>query len=126
MTRKRKCESCGRAYEARSSRSRFCGGTCQKRGIRANPQVAPAPAGDDGLVGAVRLELEEAGRLESVAGQAALLLAGKMCGGGDTGSGLAALERELRATMVEALQGGVAVGDPLDELKARRDAKRVG
>jgi hypothetical protein len=36
------------------------------------------------------------------------------------------LSRELRATMAEALQNTVAAGDPLDELKARRDAKRAG
>jgi hypothetical protein len=42
----------------------------------------------------------------------------------DTGSGTAALSKELRAVMVAAVQGAPAAADPVDELRARRDRKR--
>ena len=56
-------------------------------------------------------------------GQVALLLAERMCEF-DTGSGTAALSKELRAVMVAAVQGAPAAADPVDELRARRDRKR--
>jgi len=127
VVRTRKCESCGRSYQAKNSRSRFCGQTCYRRHSRANPKPKPVAAArvEAALVDAVRVELEAAGRLDSVAGQSALRLAEKMCGSADTGSGLAALSRELRGTMAEALQGANVADDLVDELKRRRDAKRA-
>jgi hypothetical protein len=77
------------------------------------------------LVVATKVELEAAGRLDSVLGQQALRLAQQMSGF-ETGGGMAALSRELRATMAEATRGAAVAADPLDELKARRDAKRAG
>lgn len=72
---------------------------------------------------ATRAELEAAGRLDSMLGQVALLLAERMCEF-DTGSGTAALSKELRAVMATAVQGAPAAADPVDELRARRDRKR--
>jgi hypothetical protein len=42
----------------------------------------------------------------------------------DTGGGLAALSKELRAVMAAALLNAAVAANPLDELRARRDAKR--
>jgi len=56
-------------------------------------------------------------------GQMALLFAERMCEF-DTGSGTAALSKELRAVMAAAVQGAPAAADPVDELRARRDRKR--
>jgi hypothetical protein len=43
----------------------------------------------------------------------------------DTGSAVAAVSRELRATMTAALADVPVANDPLDELRARRDRKRM-
>jgi uncharacterized protein YoaH (UPF0181 family) len=52
-------------------------------------------------------------------------LAELMTGGYDTGSAVAAMSRELRAVMAEALKGAAQAVDPMDELAARR-ARRIG
>ena len=86
----------------------------------------PEVVGDSGpgLVAAVRAELEAADRLSTVAGQHALELARRIAAAPEMSSGVAALSRELRAVMGEALAGVGAAADPVDELRARRDAKR--
>lgn len=83
----------------------------------------PHAATDHALVNAVRAELEAAGRLDSVLGQVALLLAARMCDY-DTGSGTATVSTELRSVMAAALRDAPAAGDPIDELRRRRDRKR--
>ena len=122
----RGCDVCGHPYEATRVSSGFCSGTCRKRNLRApRPRLAEtSPAAEDyALLAATRAELEAAGRLDSMLGQVALLLAERMCEF-DTGSGTAALSKELRAVMVAAVQGAPAAADPVDELRARRDRKR--
>jgi pilus assembly protein TadC len=58
----------------------------------------------------------------SLAAQA-VAIASSMESGNETGAALAALSRELR-TVMALLSQGVDRGDELDELKAKRDAKR--
>lgn len=88
----------------------------------------PVPAGDasgtDSALGstveAVRAELVAAGRADSYLGRAALALAYRV----DTSTavmGFAALVKELRATMDAATGDVTSAGDPVDELRARRD-----
>ena len=86
-------------------------------------------ARDDGAPGmlttATFLELEAAGRELTVAGTAAVLLAMRLdAKSTDTGSSVAALVRELRATMAAALAGVERASSPVvkarDELAARR------
>lgn len=72
----------------------------------------------------MQAELDESGRAETYLGAAALALADRI----DQSTavmGFAALVKELRATMDAALAGVQKAADPLDELKRRRDAKRV-
>jgi hypothetical protein len=64
------------------------------------------------LVEAIRVELEQAGRLQTSAGSLALLLAGKLGSSFDTGSSVAAVSRELRATLEQALEGATVATDP--------------
>lgn len=78
------------------------------------------------MVAAVMAELVEAGRLDTVLGQQALTIAEKLGSLFDTGSSAAALSKELRALMAEAVKGAAVAADPLDELRARRAAKRAG
>jgi hypothetical protein len=77
------------------------------------------------LVAAVVAELTAAGREGSALGVQAIHLAQRLdLSRFDTGGGLAALSKELRAVMAAALQNAAVAADPVDELKARRDAKR--
>ncbi len=129
----RECESCGRSYTGRRDSSRFCGGTCGKRAQRARAAGIPplaafldgheAPPSELELV--VARELEAAGRLQSVAGQVALELAYRVASPRETGAAVAALARELSASMTKALAGVDRTADPLDEIRARRDLKRA-
>jgi hypothetical protein len=125
----RTCASCGRPFEATSHRATYCGPTCRKRASRGAvvtdiAERRPGPTKATGLVLAVTAELEEAERLETAMGQTALALAVRLESGVDTGSAVAALTRELRATMEAATAGARAVGSPLqqmrDELAERR------
>ena len=128
----RECDFCGCAYTARRATSRFCGDTCGKRAQRARAAGTPLRAStpDDreaspsGLERAVTRELEAAGRLQSVAGQVALELAYRVASPHETGAAVAALARQLGATMTAALAGVAPAADPLDEIRARRDLKR--
>lgn len=106
-------------------RSKTCGDKCRKaksRGATAPPSET-LEAETSPLVAATRARLAEVGLADSMIGRQALRLAEAMSEG-DTGSGIATLSRELRATMAEALQDAVAAEDPLDELRLRRESRR--
>lgn len=128
----RDCASCGLQYVTRRASSRFCGGTCQKRAERARAagmRLTAANLDDLGappsqLLEAVVRELEAVGRLESVAGQAAVVLAERIGSRRETGAATAALAKQLNATITWALGGVAKAADPLDEIRARRDRKR--
>jgi hypothetical protein len=81
---------------------------------------------EEPLVAAIRRELEGARRLDTALGRQAMRLAERMHSMMDTGSAVAALSRELRAVMAEALAGVPAKADGLDELAARRERKASG
>lgn len=126
----RACDSCRNQYEAKRPNSRFCSEPCRKRFSRQPGAVAslavPAdePASHEGpLTRSTRLELEAAGRVDSSIGQLALLAARRLDAGGETGSAVASLMREHRATVAEAVRGVQMAGDKLDELRAKRDRK---
>lgn len=125
-----KCAGCGKDFEAQRKTARFCGPTCRQRAHR-RPDAPAAPVqvitpAEPALVAATRKELEAAGRLETTLGQAALRLAEQMSDGRDTGSAMAALSKELRAVMAEALADAPKVADSVDELSQRRIRKASG
>lgn len=136
------CAACSTDFNARSSRARFCSAKCRtdahyrrtKLGLPEAKTPAPKPKRTrkpkadsiTGALGAVVAELTAAGRLDSSAGQAAVALARRIDDGAESSSGLAALTREMRAAMAEALSRVEASGDALDELLARREARRAG
>jgi hypothetical protein len=136
----RVCASCGRSYEAKRPNSKFCGDTCRKRAQRS-PGKSSAPVnpslpellvglGSDlartswPLTDAVERELDGAGRLDSVFGQAALVLARRLESPMETGASIASMTRQLRETMGDALKGAAQAADPLDEIRRRRELKR--
>jgi len=125
-------------FTAKRSAAKYCGDTCRKRAQRNPGKVRPAevlplspgPADDSApgrLAAATLAELEAAGRADSAVGQAALALARRIdSASGETGSALAAMVREHRAALAEAVRDGKRAADPLDELRARRERKSAG
>lgn len=124
----RPCDVCSKPYDAKRPNSRFCSATCRQRNQR-NPapvaEVVPLGSNPSGLVEAIRRELEEADRVDTVLGQQALELAGRIVSPLSTGASVATLSRELRTVMAEATAGASLAADPLDELRLRRDRLRA-
>lgn len=125
----RNCDMCGRPYEAKSARSRFCSDLCR---VRRSRGAAPPPSAEEPespLVKATRAELAAAGKECSALGQLALAVAARLATV-QTTAGVASLSRELRAVVAVAVgptptqRPAPGAGDEIDELKARRDAKR--
>jgi len=87
--------------------------------VPAAPEVVP------GLVAAVERELVAADRVDSMLGQASLVLARRVSSAFEAGASVASLTKQLRETMAAALKGAAVAADPLDELRARRDEKRA-
>jgi hypothetical protein len=124
----RECAQCGHSYEAVRPSSKYCGDTCGKRARRSPKQIAVKPrpmVASAGLEAVAARELEAAGRLDTVLGQAALVLARRLESPMETGASIASMTKQLRETLVDALKGAAQAADPLDELRARRDSKRA-
>ena len=127
------CDACGLPLVGKRESARYCSANCRtkasQRRARGVPELKPAP----GAVilpppavtvrDATMAELAAAGREGSVLGVAALALAERIDARADTAAGLAAAVKQLQSTMGEALRGAEA-GDILDELSARREARR--
>ena len=135
-----RCSACGITYAAKRASSRFCSERCKKRAQRApatqqsgkrrqarpNAAVVPMPQPDltAGVAESTRRRLDEMGRLDTPLGQAAMALAHRLDDPrGDTGSAVAAMARQLQATLSAATADVRPAGDLLTELQARRDRK---
>lgn len=123
---------CGQVFEAKRGWAKYCGKQCSVRASRAGQlgEPTPAPPGATGrrkrqavkvnvtLARYTRAELAAVERLETAAGQAALVLALRIDGGGaETGSALASMVKEHAAAMERALSESA----PDDPVKARQD-----
>src|SRR5690349_18271008 len=123
----RACPVDGKPIEGRADKL-YCSEKCSKRARRSGAVVALRPPGEAGQAGhpsladSTRAELAQAGRETSGLGASALLLAARIDSGSEPGSALAALNRELRATLAEALRGEQksSVSAMRDELAERR------
>ena len=135
----RVCGVCGKSFEGKRPNATFCGAACRQRNARALADRVPVVAGpvagpvvDDALVAAAKVELLGVGKLDSLLGQQAVVLAACMAAS-ESASAITLLSRELRAVMDAAL-GVKAVGvvdappvvDDVDDLRLRRDSKRMG
>ena len=127
----RNCDTCQVSYEALRNSSKYCSDVCRKRSQRA-PMAPIAPlavvtsvvpsAGP--LFLATSRELETVDQLGSSLGQSCLLIARRLDEGlMDTGGSIAALVREHRATLAEAVASGRVAADPLDQIAARRQIR---
>lgn len=121
----RLCRACGASLEG-DARKRYCDDKCRQRGHRGATvtEITPDPV-DESVAGSTRRTLEAAGRLDTPAGTAAMVIAGKLDRGGDTGSAVAALVRELRASVAEALSEAEVPDDPVDDLTRKREERRA-
>ncbi len=122
------CTLCGTEFETESYKAKWCSDRCRKRHERgqAVTAIARTPAGR--VADAVRIQLEEVDGLDSPLGAAALVLAERIDGAGghaDTGSALASLVRELRTTLAAALDAAPDESNVIDDLIARRAARRA-
>ena len=130
-----RCEVCGGSFEAKRRTARFCSSKCRVRAHRGAQVVelpaekparvtAEAPMSSGSVEAAVVKQLAEVERVDTPMGQAALVLARRLDGGAaDTGSAVAALVKQLEATLEAATAGAKAEDDPVDELRKRRDRK---
>lgn len=124
----RTCAQCGKPFEAQTSRARFCSSTCRAHKAKGQPPREQRPerptSSDAGQESSVRAALEAAGRESSPLGIAVMILARRLdASAQETPQAVAALVRELRVTLVEALDGAGQAADTVDEVGARRDAK---
>lgn len=114
------CAACGRTFQAKNGRHKFCSGTCRARGHRGAVVALDAGGPGESLEESTRRQLEAGGCEQSPAGRSALLLARRLDQGGDTGSAVAALARQHLASLEEALRDATPAGDPVNELRERR------
>jgi hypothetical protein len=118
------CFTCGNLYEAKMPHAKYCSTLCKRRGQRGQglqgATVAPEPSR---LVEVVSKELELSGVLDTVLGQLAVLLAEAFASPMTSAAGMVAVSKELERVRAKALGKSTTRRDPLDELKARRDAK---
>lgn len=132
------CEACGDEFEAKRSNAKFCSTKCRNRKHRqkrtAGKPAAPIVDSDvleavsfaASVTDATQAALDSCGRAETPLGQLALRLALRVDVGEESGSAMAALSKELRATLAAATANATTSGDLVDELRARREAKRLG
>lgn len=143
----RPCDCCGETYEAKTVRSRYCSDRCKRRYHRGarpaagttkaepkkgrgrkpaadTPADEPDRSGVGSTTAAVLLELQEAKRLHTPLGQAALVLAHRLdASHKDTGAGVASLAKQLHATLAAATADAEVDADEVDELRRRREEK---
>ena len=130
MSRSRACDVCGATYEARSSRSRFCGDHCRKRARRSVVTALPTNPTPIDITTATRRELEAVGRAESALGVVALVLSAMLdnprrrCRGPSSPLWSVSIPGAWPAAVKDARPVDDS-GDVLVQLRKRRDAKRA-
>lgn len=123
-----RCALCGEPFEAKRSTKRYCSASCRARASQGATPVTDLPRPTaNGVEAATRAELDAADRLDTALGQAALALARRVDSDRETGASAAAVTKEWRTVMTEALKGAGAAASPLDRARdelARRRAAR--
>jgi hypothetical protein len=136
----RRCNVCKITYTAKRASSRYCSERCKKRAQRApanqrsgkrrqarpNTAVVPLPQPDvtAGVAESTRRKLDEMGRLDTPLGQATMVLARRLdAPGGESGSGLASVAKQLAVTLAAVGSDVRPADDLLDDLRIRRDRK---
>jgi hypothetical protein len=126
------CHGCGESFTAKSPSAKWCRPGCKKHKQRhpdpAAGELDELEPAETSLVAALRKELQDAGVLDTVDAQQALVLARSMTK--VDASGISGLSKELSRVKAAALGQVPTVAaadepaDPDDELRNKRDAKR--
>lgn len=131
------CAECGTEFETRHPRAKYCPGkaACRKAASRRPtkkgkretepdaPAKPPAPTYDT-LAEQVKASLTELEALETISGMAAVRVAQQIDRGGDSGSAVATLSKELSRLVVEAkAEAQGKRKDDADEIMERVGAK---
>ena len=126
ITLARACARTGCDEHVPSARATYCSGACQKAVARArsrgemgdgrNVVGLPRVGAISSVVAATRTELAAAGRLDNYLGQAALAAAERLDGSRAV-QGYAAMLKEYRDTMREAVADVEQHADTADELR---------
>lgn len=122
------CAQCGAPLPIQVGRGRRrtkCAACSPPRKPARRAPMTALPSGGESLVAATEAELTRADVTSSALGQAALLLARRIEAGQDGGSAIASLVKQWQDTMARATAGAEPEAVSLvDQLKARRDARR--
>ena len=129
----RDCDNCGQRYTTKSGQSKFCKDLgCGRERVRLRKRkfdgknVVPFTPGEGTLTTAARARLTEGGMLETDAGRLVLHLAERLDGSSkDTGSSFAALSREYRTAMAEAMKDAAQQANPISTLREAASQRRL-
>jgi hypothetical protein len=102
------CAECGASFEAKGNAKRCP--LCRR--------------GRPSILAAVEAQLAALGKEAAPLGATAVVLAARLDAGADPGSAMAAMSKELRTIMTELTRTATIAADPVDELLARRKARR--
>lgn len=118
------CETCGRVFDGKTSRARFCSSAC--RGRAARQRTAPTPTPGSQVAASVTEALRRMRQLDTPSGQQAVALAQRIDAGTDVAAGLAACSRQLQALLKDAQHAAYLDDDddPIAQLRQRRDERR--
>lgn len=137
------CQACGRAFEAKRHTAKFCTSACRvrahaaaKAGRPLTPELprhregaavvalARPPVEAGGIAAVTERDLRAANRLDTVAGQLAMLSARLLDSGvQDTLSSTSALIRQHLATVEKALDGAEVALTPLEKIRRERELR---
>lgn len=78
----------------------------------------------NGVTAAVRAELRDSPRKDSALARTALVLAQRLDDPETPATAVAAMAKEIRAVLTDLDRDAVAVSNPLDELKRRRERRQ--
>ena len=115
------CEQCETSFQATRSTRKFCSNECRQRAKRTRNDPPPDMSG---LLDTVRSELVTLGKVDTVHGQQALIVAARMTSGKETGSAVTSLSQELTRLMAQARAGAASEEDEVTRARRIRDEKR--
>lgn len=123
----KRCEQCGRAFDAKLDRARFCSSSCRALASQGYKPVVPIegdvpPQVSSGLLDAVIARVTDAGLLGTTAGESAIDAARRLVNANDTS--YAGIHRQLQVSLA-AVDAAVPQQSSVDELRLRRDRKRA-
>lgn len=120
--RRVECAECGTEFAGRNSRARFCSSPCRVKAHRRGTPATEAPSPGAAFERATLRELEKLGKVDTMLGQQALVIARRMGSATETGSAVSSLSKE-HSRLMAAVATGATFADPVDEARQSRERK---